>query len=759
MRRIQAIALLFIVAAAASAQVSFSGLDVSDDNQLLFSASATSPRLGSYVTLLSAQIDAEGRPVEQLTVFPEQITYLAQSGRVQIQNRFGLFRSTDGLGDFVPVDGYPRFVDGDPIAEGKLIPIMASPDGRYLVQLEPTGVGYGELVLVEPATGSRTTVARDVEITLSGPRASWSPDSAFFVYEKQGGVYYYSLEQLSNGRLLDEGFRRIGNGTLASVTWAQDSSLYYIQGQLVYRILGVEFFTRSLYADLLRIGTIVGKLPFAFDPSFDTFWIAPDVQKILLNKGGRNLFLLFLRAEDYTDTGQGLGLPSLLLPRNTRVQDVLWSATDKLTVLTSSILSGDRSSSVYRLDLGAAADVYSFTLAETGPIREVVISPDEESVAVLYGDRVSVKSNSAWVELASYTIREPVHAIWVGDAQLLIAGRRLIEVADTQTDQRTVLAIAQADGYGFDDEGQLIVSAEERWFARADSRWTELESATPREPRVASGDYRVYLEAVSAGAYGNVVMIRRATGTGTQPLFVGPRVSYEPFPAEDDELDLDYFTNGSRIRRREVALVFNAIDSVDGLTEILTTLGDYGIRATFFVNGEFIRRHPSAVREIANSGHEVGSLFYVYFDMTDRRYQITEEFIVQGLTRNEDDYYDTTGRELSLLWHAPYYFVSDEIVAAGKAADYTYIGRDVDSLDWVPRRTDSGVSALYMPAAQLIERIVEQKKPGSIISMTVGTPVGGRGDYLFHRLDVLVNALIDRGYEMVPVSTLIERAE
>jgi len=223
------------------------------------------------------------------------------------------------------------------------------------------------------------------------------------------------------------------------------------------------------------------------------------------------------------------------------------------------------------------------------------------------------------------------------------------------------------------------------------------------------------------------------------------------------------FINGSRIRRREVSLVFNAIDSVEGLTTILNTLAEYDVRATFFVNGDFIRRHPGAVREIAASGHEVGNLFTVYFDMSDSRYQITSQFIQQGLARNEDEYFETTGRELSLLWHAPYYFTNPSILSAGSGMNYTYIGRDVDSLDWVPKRDETGISRLYYPSAELIESIIERKLPGSIVAMTVGRPgddrpAGGRDDYLFTKLDILLNNLIERGYSIVPVSEIKDRA-
>ena len=58
----------------------------------------------------------------------------------------------------------------------------------------------------------------------------------------------------------------------------------------------------------------------------------------------------------------------------------------------------------------------------------------------------------------------------------------------------------------------------------------------------------------------------------------------------------------------------------------------------------------------------------------------------------------------------------------------------------------------------MIDRIVEAKRPGSIIPIRLGVLSGGRSDYLFLRLDVLLDALVRAGYGVVPVSTLMEHA-
>ena len=91
--------------------------------------------------------------------------------------------------------------------------------------------------------------------------------------------------------------------------------------------------------------------------------------------------------------------------------------------------------------------------------------------------------------------------------------------------------------------------------------------------------------------------------------------------------------------------------------------------------------------------------------------------------------------------------------------NYIYVGRDVDPLDWATREMSITTQDLYYPASSLVERVMAEKKPGSIVPILVGRPDGARDDYFFHKLDILIDALIKRGYDIVPVSVLIEHAE
>ncbi|HUI69292.1 MAG TPA: polysaccharide deacetylase family protein [Spirochaetia bacterium] len=751
--------LFFSAASACFGQVTFSGLDLSPKDSLLFMASATYPDYGAFNTLFLA--DARTKRLQQLTWFPEHVLLLQDNDVLQIHNRYGVFRSGPGLTNITPLTMFPSFVGGNQIQTGRIAPIETSPDGRYLLYTRATSAAYGELTLIDAETGAANVVSSHVELSLEALPATWSPDSRFVVYSKAASLYYFSLAQMRDGRILTESLRRIGDGTIANVAWSKDRSLIYISGLIVYAINPSELFTRALYAGFLSIGKIEGKIPFNFDSNFDSFWVSPDGRNLLLDKGGRNLFLYYLAADDFHPNGSPLNIPYLYLPRDTVVRKVIWSTGNIVTMLCETRSDGIRGTTVFRLTTDAQGHYGTFVqTADTG-VLDINLSPDESVAAIMEADAVSWRDYATWKEKGRAAQLSPVHVLWLSQDELLVAGAYFIDRLSVVTGETTLVALSQPGAYGFagdSDSVETTVKGTSLAFDEPSGAWRSVGSYQTRPPSAASADVRVYLQDSTRGSYSTMVMVRDAKGYGTTPLFPPETAVYEPYPLKDEPVSFTNFTHGSRIRRREVSLVFNCVDSAEGLTGILNTLSVYRIRATFFVNGEFIRRYPDAVREIALSGHEVGSLFSTYFTMTDSRFGADASFVKAGLARNEDDYFAATGRELSLEWHAPFYIVSSAIIAAGAQMNYAYVGRDLDTYDWVAATDFNKARGIYFTAAQLVERVIAQKKPGSIVPVQVGMVGGPRDDYLFQKLDLLINELSLLGYQIVPVSTLMEHA-
>ncbi len=741
------------------ADVTFGGLNLSESDQLLFYADATGPGYGEYRTLFTA--DLPGRKMRQLTFFPERVVLLEDGGKLQIENRFGIFRTDEEFLNLKAVKEFPSFENGSEIQNGKISNVEASPDGLYLLYYRPVTYAYADLVLFSVTDQKEVVISTENEFSLDDTVARWSSDSEYFIYSKKGSLYYFSIDQFENSRLIAEDFRSIGEGGIASVQWSLRNDLYYINQYRVYKINSAEFFTQSIYSGLFGIGTMIGKVPFTFNPNFDNFDISPDGKKILLNRGGRNLFLYFLKTDDYQSTGDIKSLPYLFLPRNTNIKRVIWSGEDLITILAISILDGGFDSSIFRIDLVSQNDALSFSQTEDAGVEDIVLSDDEKNIILMRKDSIELKDYTAWTYIKKFEHPKPFHVMWRDNEEILVSGAYYTELINVESGNSRIVTLSQAGEYGYGQDGYIYTSLNEAASKLDENEnWvsvsvTEMELLTPV---VFSADRRVYLEVSASGSYENAIMVRDIAGYGTKALFPPPKTLYEPFPEEEDQWDLQNFSHGSRIRRREVSLVFNAVDSVEGLTEILTILAEYGIRSTFFINGEFMRRNPEAVKELSLSGHEIGSMFYVYFNMTDAKFNLDENFIKRGLARNEDDYFLLTGQELSLLWHSPYYYINSDIIKASSSMDYVYIGRDVDPLDWVPL-SDCAGDSMHVSTMDIIENIMSDKKQGSIIPIRIGQTVRGRDDYLFQNLDLLINGLLTQGYDMVPVTTLMEHVQ
>jgi peptidoglycan/xylan/chitin deacetylase (PgdA/CDA1 family)/WD40 repeat protein len=743
--------------------VTFSSMDVSQSNILYYTVSSDFPGYGEYETLFYSHLDTG--EIHQLTFFPEQIMVLDNTNEIQIQNRYGVFRVNLENGAVAPFELFSSFVHNTTLKNGKLTPIQSSPDGRYLLYISNIHYAYGDLMLYHIDRMEEYLVSKEVEIHFEDPPSLWSGDSRYFVYSKKGNIYYFSIDHLEEKRVLTEGMRIIGKGVLRNTKWAGKDSLYYISGTFVQKISSKEFFTRSFYKEILRTGIISGKIPFTFDPNFDNFWIAPDGKKILLSKGGRNLFLYFLKSDDYTSVGDVQSLPYLYLPHNSEITRIIWSRNDQITVLARKIVSGERKINLFRIAVKDNKAFSSFIKTDDEDVKDLVLSPDEQSIILIKKDRVELRNYLSWQRMNTVLHPQPLKAIWKSGHELVIAGGYSTIVYNFLRKKTTLLTLSKAGDYGFSPDESSILMKEGNTVYKTKTGgdiWEKTSQFKIREPAIESESYRVYVSESTDGVFDNMIMVRNiaADSFGTFPLFEENKtITYEPFPEKEDPISFDVFNHGSRLRRREVALVFNVIDSIQGLPVILNVLADYHIKATFFINGEAIARYPGGVREIAASGHETGSLFYTYFNMTDSKYNLDKEFIKKGLGINEDEYFAATGYDLDLYWHAPYYFVSSEIIKASREMNYTYVGKDVDTMDWVTEDEDSVTRGIYLSSAELIRRIMKDKKPGSIIPINAGLPRGERDDYLFKKLDILINALLNSGYSVVPVSTLIKHAK
>ncbi|MDR2070702.1 MAG: polysaccharide deacetylase family protein [Treponema sp.] len=758
--------LFFVLALPVWGKVFFSGLNLSGDYRVLFRAESDAVGSTRQDAIFATRLT--DLSLQQLTAFPEKMELVENGRTLQIRNAFGALRLpvAGGLPQTIP--GFPAFADGAPVLGGRVEDIAVSGDGRWLLYVEAVTAAYGNLLLINTETGNRTLVSANVERPDMYFPACWSPDSRVFVYNRGNRLYYHNVNANATFSV-DERYRIIGEGTISSVYWTEGGDLFYLRGSTVYRVRGSELFARTVYADFLEIGLPAGKIPYEFDYNFDAFWISPDSRAILLSKGGQNIFYYPLGADDYSMAGAST-FPYIMLPRSSYNLSVLWSPQGQITVLVSVPQTEGAAVTAYRLGPQPGGGGLVFRLLEPPAGSKAALSPDGTR-AVFWGEQgVILYDYTTWRALRTLSTRPAYACLWLGSQDLIVGDSSRIErirlgssFSPASSLQRDLICISSTDNFGFEENGERILArADGIWYVTDGSEpWTPASSPGMRHVSVTSGRYRVYLERLNSGPYENIPMIRNTASFGTSPLLPGgDSPSYPdngPILEEEPSRPGEPFTHSRRQGLREVAVCFDLYDDITGLPGVLETLRRFNIRATFFLNGEFIRRHPAAVRDIAEAGHEAASMFFALIDLSDARYRIQDDFIARGLARNEDEFFNATGSELGLIWHAPFYTASPEIVEAAAQAGYVTAGRDVDPMDWVSSEDARRGGVAQYSASDMIDRIIEQKRPGSIIPIRLGL-LGGRSDYLYTRMGVLLDALVREGYSVTTVSTLIEHA-
>ncbi len=188
---------------------------------------------------------------------------------------------------------------------------------------------------------------------------------------------------------------------------------------------------------------------------------------------------------------------------------------------------------------------------------------------------------------------------------------------------------------------------------------------------------------------------------------------------------------------RFCALSFDAAWGNEDTPELIRILDRYGIKATFFIVGDWARKYPESVKALADAGHEVMN----HSNHHDHFNPLTTQQIKEDVAACAEEIQGITGIR-PILFRCPYGEYDDHVIAAVESLGITCIQWDVDSLDWKD-----------YDAATIHERVCSRVQPGSIV--------------LFHNaakhtpeaLPGIIEELIRMGYRIVPVGQLLLTGE
>ncbi len=188
---------------------------------------------------------------------------------------------------------------------------------------------------------------------------------------------------------------------------------------------------------------------------------------------------------------------------------------------------------------------------------------------------------------------------------------------------------------------------------------------------------------------------------------------------------------------RVVALSYDDGPSPANTPELLEIFAAAGARATFFVVGSEVARHPELALRVAQSGHELGNHSFSHANPRD----LDED----GL-RSEVEYGARAIADAAVaptLFRPPFGKRPRASAKVCAKLGFTSVLWSVDSGDTMP-----------FSAARIAREVVGRVKPGDIVLMHDG---GERRERTLDATRQILRELKERGYEFVTVSGLLWR--
>ncbi|WP_249435886.1 polysaccharide deacetylase family protein [Paenibacillus sp. Marseille-Q4541] len=198
-----------------------------------------------------------------------------------------------------------------------------------------------------------------------------------------------------------------------------------------------------------------------------------------------------------------------------------------------------------------------------------------------------------------------------------------------------------------------------------------------------------------------------------------------------------FVTNGPHVKR--VALTFDDVPDPRFTPQVLDILKKYGVKATFFVNGQRVLNHPELAKRIHDEGHVIGNHSFTHPDFN----KITMPAFVKEIEKTEKAIFPITGYIPKLI-RPPYGEITEEQLVWAAAHNYQIVNWNVDSLDWKGLNKE-----------QVLSNILSGIKPGAIVLQHAG---GGHGSKLQGTIEALpevIKSLKKQGYEIVTVPELL----
>ena len=190
--------------------------------------------------------------------------------------------------------------------------------------------------------------------------------------------------------------------------------------------------------------------------------------------------------------------------------------------------------------------------------------------------------------------------------------------------------------------------------------------------------------------------------------------------------------------KRIVALTYDDGPNPPYTERLLDVLAKHNVKATFFMIGNRIAKHPETVDRVIAEGHQIGNHSYSHPLLG-----FLPPFYVQCQIERTDDLIRQHGIVEEIVFRAPMLTRFLPVAYVLAKLDRTHISCDVWSWDWTTQNPD-----------KITKTVLKKIKPGSIIVLHDGKAENRKANRsgTIEATDRIITALKQDGYQFVRLS-------
>lgn len=186
----------------------------------------------------------------------------------------------------------------------------------------------------------------------------------------------------------------------------------------------------------------------------------------------------------------------------------------------------------------------------------------------------------------------------------------------------------------------------------------------------------------------------------------------------------------------KIALTFDDGPDIAATPALLKLLAEHHIHATFFCVGQAVRQHPELARQMIEAGHQVEN--HTDTHAWSLNFALNKRWR-QELHAANEAIEQATGQRPRYM-RPPMGLTNPHLYTELRKTNLLMVGWDVRSFD-----------TLGKPVAKVIDRVVKQTRPGSIILLHDGKQDPAR---VCEITQGIINALNNKGFSFVTVDEM-----